>query len=164
MPELDTAPVELPRENVQAYPRPPAVERVGFRVRVVLSGETIVDTDEALRVLETHHPPSYYVPPGAVRADLTQHRFRSLCEWKGVARYWDVRVGGHIAIKAAWSYEAPTGPFAPLKDHLAFYAGLIDEAWVGPERVVPQPGDFYGGWVTSNLDGVVKGPPGTERW
>lgn len=152
------------RENVQDYPRPPRLEPAGRRVRVVLGGETIVDTDQALRVLETHHPPTYYVPPDAVRAALAPARGRSFCEWKGMASYWDVAAGGAVASRAAWSYASPAPGFAALRDHLAFYPGLMEACFVDEERVIPQPGDFYGGWVTADLDGIVKGGPGTEGW
>ena len=107
----------LPRENVQDYPRPPKLEPVAERVRVVLGGETIVDTDRALRVLETHHAPTYYLPPDAVRAELRPAAGRSLCEWKGMATYWDVVVGRVISPRAAWSYPRPDaglrGPQGP---------------------------------------------------
>jgi uncharacterized protein (DUF427 family) len=152
------------RENVQDYPRPPALEPAGRRIRIVLGGETVVDTAEALRVLETHHAPTYYVPPGAVSAGLTEAAGRSFCEWKGTARYWDVAAGGVVVPRAAWSYADPTARFAALKDHLAFYVGAMEACFVDEERVVPQPGDFYGGWVTSDLDGIVKGAPGTRHW
>ena len=156
--------MSLPRENVQDYPRPPALEPVAERVRVVLGGETIVDTDRAWRVLETHHAPTYYVPPDAVRAELSAARGRSLCEWKGMASYWDVGAGGVTAPRAAWSYARPTAAFTAIADHLAFYDSSMEACLVGDERVIPQPGDFYGGWVTGNLDGIVKGGAGTEGW
>lgn len=157
-------PEALPREDVRDYPRPPALEPAGVRVRGVLGGEVIFDTDRALRVLETHHAPTYYVPRDAVRATLTPGRLRSACEWKGVARYWDAAAGGRTAPRAAWGYPEPVPAFAALLDHLAFYVASLDEGWVGAERVTPQAGDFYGGWVTSNLVGRIKGPPGTEGW
>ena len=152
------------RENVQDYPRPPALEPAGRRIRVRLGGETIVDTERALRVLETHHAPTYYVPPDAVRAELRPARGRSMCEWKGLASYWDVSAGGATAPRAAWSYARPTPRFAALRDHLAFYATSMEACLVGDEPVIAQPGDFYGGWVTGDLDGIVKGGPGTEGW
>lgn len=152
------------RENVQHYPRPPRLEPAGRRVRVVLGGATIVDTLRALRVLETHHAPTYYVPPDEVRAERRPAGGRSFCEWKGVAGYWDLLTGGRTARRAAWSYARPTAGFLALRDHLAIYAGSVDAAFVGEERVIPQAGDFYGGWVTADLDGVVKGGPGTEGW
>ena len=152
------------RENVQHYPRPPALEPSGRRIRVVLGGEVVVDTRAALRVLETHHPPTHYVPPEAVSAELRPARGRSLCEWKGLASYWDVSAGGVTAPRAAWSYGRPTPAFAALRNHLAFYPGAMEACFVDDERVVAQPGDFYGGWVTSDLDGIVKGGPGTRGW
>ena len=152
------------RENVQDYPRPPALEPAGRRIRIVLGDGEIVDTRDALRVLETHHAPTYYVPPEAVTARLTRSPGGSFCEWKGMATYWDVTAGGTTARRAAWSYPDPTAGFAALRDHLAFYAGAVGACFVDDERVIPQPGDFYGGWVTSNLDGIVKGAPSTRHW
>ena len=153
-----------PREDVRDYPRPPRLEPAGRRLRAVLGGETILDTERGLRVLETHHAPTYYVPPGEVRAELRWAGGRSFCEWKGVAGYWDVSAGGVTAPRAAWSYADPSPGFAALRDHLALYAGAMEACFVGDERVRPQPGDFYGGWVTAELDGIVKGGPGTEGW
>ncbi len=156
--------MELPEEDVQSYPRPPALEPVPQRLRVVLGGEVVADTAQGLRVLETHHAPTYYFPPDDVLAALSRASGGSFCEWKGRATYWDIAGGDRQVARAAWSYAAPTERFAALKDHLAFYAGLVDEAWVGETRVTPQPGDFYGGWVTPNLTGIVKGAPGTRHW
>ena len=124
----------------------------------------LTETTQALRVLETHHAPTYYLPVRDVRATLRPAQGSSVCEWKGVARYYDVIAGTAIVARAAWSYDRPTTRFAPLADRLAFYAGLMNEVWVGDLRVIPQPGDFYGGWVTSNLDGQIKGAPGTQHW
>jgi uncharacterized protein (DUF427 family) len=155
---------DIPRENVQSYPRPPALETVPQRITIRLGGVLVADTTRALRVLETHHAPSYYVPPDDIHASLRTAQGSSFCEWKGVARYFDVIAGGKTSLRAAWTYDRPTARFAALADHLAFYAGLMDEAWVGDLRVIPQPGDFYGGWVTPNLDGQIKGAPGTRHW
>lgn len=155
---------DLPCENVQSYPRPPRLEPVPHRIRVVLGGVVVADTGRALRVLETHHAPAYYLPTGDVQATLRPVPGTSFCEWKGVARYFDVIAGGKTAPRAAWAYDRPTAGFAALAGHVAFYAGLMDEAWVGEVRVVPQPGDFYGGWVTPNLEGRIKGAPGTRNW
>ena len=155
---------DLPCENVQSYPRPPRLEPVPHRIRVVLGGVVVADTGRALRVLETHHAPAYYLPTGDVQATLRPVPGTSFCEWKGVARYFDVIAGGKTAPRAAWAYDRPTVGFAALAGHVAFYAGLMDEAWVGEVRVVPQPGDFYGGWVTPNLEGRIKGAPGTRNW
>ena len=156
--------IDPPRENVQSYPRPPRVEPVPQRIRVVLGSAIVTDTNRALRVLETHHAPTYYLPQEDVRAILRPAAGTSFCEWKGVARYFDVIAGGKTALHAAWAYDRPSAAFDALIGHVAFYAGLMDEAWVGDLRVVPQPGDFYGGWVTANLEGQIKGAPGTQHW
>jgi uncharacterized protein (DUF427 family) len=155
---------DLPRESVQSYPRPPALEPVPLRITIRLGGTLVAQTTRALRVLETHHAPSYYLPPEDIHASLRPVQGSSFCEWKGVARYFDVVVAGKTAPRAAWAYDRPTASFAALAGHVAFYAGLMDEAWVGDLRVIPQPGDFYGGWVTPNLDGRIKGAPGTQHW
>lgn len=154
----------LQPENVQSYPRPPRLEPVPQTLRAQLGGVEILRTDAALRVLETHHPPTYYIPMDALRAELVEAPGRSLCEWKGIARYWTLRAGGAEAVRAAWDYPAPTPAFAALKGHVAIYAHRLDAAFVGDMQVRPQPGDFYGGWVTDNLTGTVKGGPGTEGW
>lgn len=154
----------LPRENVQSYPRPPALEPVPQEIVIRLGGVTVAQTTRALRVLETHHAPTYYLPPEDVQATLRPAKGSSLCEWKGAARYFDVVAGDRIAPRAAWAYDRPTPRFAELASFVAFYAGQMDEAWVGDLRVTPQPGDFYGGWVTANLEGQIKGAPGTRHW
>jgi uncharacterized protein (DUF427 family) len=114
--------------------------------------------------METHHAPSYYLPPEDIHAALRPAAGSSLCEWKGVARYYDVTAGDKTAARAAWAYDQPTARFAALAGYIAFYAALMDEAWVGDARVIPQPGNFYGGWITPNLDGQIKGAPGTNHW
>ncbi len=155
---------DMPRENVQSYPRPPALEAVPQRIVVRLAGVVVADTTRALRVLETHHAPTYYLPPSDIHATLLPASGSSFCEWKGTARYFDVQAGSATARRAAWAYDRPTAGFAPLAGFAAFYAALIDEVWVGGLRVIPQPGNFYGGWVTPNLDGRIKGAPGTQHW
>ena len=140
------------------------MEPVSQRVRVVLGGAVVADTVEALRVLETHHAPTYYIPPEDVAAELTPAPGGSFCEWKGRARYFDVSAGGVTARRAAWCYDAPTPGFADLAGYLAFYAGRMDACFVGDMEVLPQDGDFYGGWVTANLTGRPKGARGTEHW
>jgi len=155
----------LKAENVQDYPRPPALERVELPLRVVLGGTTVAETVRGFRVCETHHAPTYYIPPEDVAPGaLAPAGGASLCEWKGRAAYWDVTAGGETRPRAAWSYPAPTPSFAPIRDHLAFYPGAMEACYVGDIRVTPQPGDFYGGWVTPNLEGTVKGGPGTRWW
>ena len=155
----------LPTENVQAYPRPPLLESVPHLLRVVFGGEELASTVAAWRVCETHHPPTYYIPIRDIRMDALQPGSRrSWCEWKGQARYFDLDWQGRTVRQAAWDYPVPSAAFAQLRDHIAFYASAVDEAWVSDERVLAQPGDFYGGWVTSNLTGHIKGAPGTESW
>lgn len=156
--------MQLPQENVQDYPRPPALEPVPHRLRVLLDGKVVAETDAGFRVLETHHAPTYYFPPVDVRADLLPAAGASYCEWKGTARYWDVKIGTRTVERAAWSYETPTKGFSPLTGYIAFYAGLMEACYVGDVPVVPQPGDFYGGWTTPNLQGRIKGAPGTRHW
>ncbi len=155
---------EMPRENVQSYPRPPALEPVPQRIVVRLGGQIIADTTRALRVLETHHAPTYYLPPGDISGTLMPAKGQSFCEWKGTARYFDVAAGDMAAKRAAWAYDDPSPRFRALAGYVAFYAGQMEACFVGIERVLPQPGDFYGGWLTSNLDGIVKGARGTESW
>jgi uncharacterized protein (DUF427 family) len=131
----------------------------------VLGGITIADTRRGFRVLETTHPPNYYFPPDDVLAGAVERSDgTSFCEFKGRATYWTARAGGREARDAAWSYESPSAAFAPIKDHLAFYARRVDECYVDDELVTPQPGDFYGGWITANIEGPFKGGPGTRGW
>ncbi len=153
------------QESVWDYPRPPRLEPVARRLRVVFNGVTIADTERGFRVLETSHPPTYYLPPEDVLMEhLRPAGSGSVCEWKGGAVYYDVVVGERVAPRAAWAYPAPTGAFRPMRDHVAFYAGLLDGCYVDGERVTPQPGRFYGGWITRDIVGPFKGEPGTGGW
>jgi uncharacterized protein (DUF427 family) len=157
--------MSLPRENVQDYPRPPTLEPVAERLSVVLGGVEVAATTRGYRVLETHHAPTYYFPPEDVaEGALRPAAGSSYCEWKGTARYFTVSGGGRVAPRAAWAYPAPTPGFAPIAGYVAFYPGPMDACFVGEVQARPQPGGFYGGWVTPNLDGIVKGGPGTEGW
>ena len=123
-------------------------------------GIVLADSRRALRVLETFHPPTYYLPPEDVRTDLLQvGAGRSFCEWKGVACYWTLQVGERRLNGAIWSYPTPTPAFAALAGWLAFYPAAMDGCWVNGEAVVPQPGGFYGGWITSRVQGPFKGDP-----
>jgi uncharacterized protein (DUF427 family) len=152
-------------ESVWDYPRPPRLERTGRRVTVVHAGVTVVDSDRCWRVLETSHPPVYYVPRADVAAGtLVAARRRTFCEFKGEAGYWDLVVGDVRVRDAAWSYERPTPPYADLAGAVAFYPGRVDECRVDGERVEAQPGDFYGGWITRDVTGPFKGAPGTLGW
>ena len=153
------------QESVWDFPRPPRLETVSDTLRVVFAGETVAHTEHGFRVLETSHPPVYYIPPSDVRREfLIEAAGRSFCEFKGIAKYWSLDVHGRRSEKAAWSYPAPTPPFATIRDYLAFYASRVDECWVGSERVMPQEGDFYGGWITSRIVGPFKGGAGTLGW
>ncbi len=153
------------QESVWDYPRPPRLEPVVARLRVIFAGETIADSDGGYRLLETSHPPVYYIAPEDVRRDLLcPASGSSYCEFKGHARYWDLVVGERRSERVAWSYPTPVDRFSQIKDYLAFYAQRVDECWVGKERVRPQAGSFYGGWITSNIVGPFKGEPGTGGW
>lgn len=153
------------QESVWDYPRPPRLEPVAATLQVVFAGATVAETGAGFRVLETSHPPVYYISPSDVRSEfLIAVDGQSFCEFKGVARYWTLDVGGRRSDKAAWSYPNPTSPFSVIKDHLAFYASRVDECWIGDERVDAQDGDFYGGWITSRVIGPFKGAAGTRGW
>jgi len=153
------------QESVWDYPRPPRLEPSGRHVRVEFGGKTVAETRRALRVLETSHPPVYYIPPEDVRVEFLRRSERqTVCEWKGIAIYYDVVVGDRAAPDAAWCYPDPEPVFAPLARYVAFYPGRMDACYVDGERVAAQPGDFYGGWITSDIDGPFKGEPGTRGW
>lgn len=153
-------------ENVWDYPRPPALEPCARRVRVRLGGVTIADSTRALRVLETTHPPGIYVPPqdivaGALVPADTRPTF---CEFKGTAVYFDVHGGDAVVAAAAWAYPDPVAAYAPLRDHVSFYPGRMDECLLDGEVVQAQEGGFYGGWITADLAGPFKGGAGTRGW
>ena len=153
------------KESVWDYPRPPRVEPSTQLIRVVFNSTTTAETNRALRVLETSHPPVYYIPPGDVQQQLlspTAHH--SYCEYKGQASYYSVKVGNKVSENAAWSYHQPSTGYELLKDHLAFYPGRVDACYVDDEPVQAQEGDFYGGWITSAIEGPFKGGPGTAGW
>jgi uncharacterized protein (DUF427 family) len=125
----------------------------------------VADSARAMRVLETSHPPSWYVPPQDVHLELlTGTRRTTVCEWKGQATYWTLRVGGLESVDVAWSYPSPYAAFATITDYIAFYPGRVDACYVDEERVSAQPGGFYGGWITSDVVGPFKGDPGTAGW
>ena len=165
-----------PVESVWDYPRPPRLEQSQRHLKIVHHGVTIAETMRSLRILETSHPPVYYIPP----ADIAMQHLRassrrgSFCEFKGVASYWNLvppdggspvgDVAGSPVGDVAWSYARPSASYAALKDCLAFYASRVDACFVDGEQVVAQPGDFYGGWITSHVRGPFKGAPGTLGW
>ena len=154
------------QESVWDYPRPPRLEATGRRLRVEFAGVTLAETTAALRVLETSHPPVYYFPPGDVRLDLMPLSAdnASDCEWKGQARYFDVVVGTRRAARVAWAYAQPESGFAAIANHVAFYPGRVDACTVDGVSATPQPGNFYGGWITPDVVGPFKGGPGTRNW
>jgi len=145
------------------YPRP--CEPTDRPIKIHWQGQSIAATTRAYRVLETRHPPVYYLPPEDVNASvLIPSRRNSFCEFKGVARYWSVQVGSKFLTDVAWCYPNPTPAFASIRDYLAFYAGPMDHVSVSGEAVTPQPGGFYGGWITSWVVGPFKGIPGSLGW
>ena len=153
------------QESVWDYPRPPRLEDTDAHIQVVFGGVVIADTRRAKRVLETSHPPVYYLPPEDVRREyFAAAPGQSFCEWKGIASYYSIEAGDKQADSAAWFYPDPTPAFAALRDYIALYPGRMDECTVNGERVTPQPGGFYGGWITSNIVGPFKGDPGTMGW
>ena len=165
MTKITPDPVAPGQESVWSYPRPAIAQPCDLHIAIVHRGITVADTRQSIRTLETSHPPSYYIPRADVdMALLRPTARRSLCEWKGQAVYFDVTVGDAILRDVAWSYPQPTGGFAALAGHIAFYAWPFDGCFVDGERATPQPGDFYGGWVTSRVAGPFKGVPGSRFW
>lgn len=153
------------QESVWDYPRPPALRRCARRVRVLFDGALLADTVDALCLLETSHPPTYYLPI----ADIDMQRLRpaagaSYCEWKGEAGYFDLVGDNRQAPRAAWTYPDPTPAYREIVDHIVFYAHAADACYVGDDRALPQPGNFYGGWITPELVGPFKGEPGSGHW
>jgi uncharacterized protein (DUF427 family) len=158
-------PTKPGQESVWDYPRPPRLEHEPDRIRIVFHGEAIADTTRAFRVLETSHPPVYYIPPEDVRKEcLEPSSRRSFCEWKGRASFVTLRAGSRVAEDVGWFYPEPTPEFERIRNFIAFYAGPMDACMVGDELATPQPGDFYGGWITSRVVGPFKGEPGTGGW
>ena len=157
--------LEPGQEWVWDYPRPPRLERSGRLIRVVFGDIEVARTAHALRILETSHPPVYYIPSADVRMDLLRPASgSSFCEWKGVASYYDLAVNDRVSVKAAWTYRSPNATYARLRDAVAFYPSRVDACYVDDERVRPQEGDFYGGWITNDIAGPFKGAPGTRFW
>lgn len=154
------------QESVWDYPRPPRLEDCGRHLQVIFNGMLIAETRRARRVLETSHPPVYYIPSADVRMAYLRpaHGRSSFCEWKGAAHYYTIAVAGKIAEAAAWYYPRPSAPYAALRGAIAFYPARMDACLVDGERAQPQPGDFYGGWITHEIVGPFKGAPGTHGW
>ncbi len=153
------------QESVWSFPRPAIAEPTSAHIVIEHAGVTVANTRAAIRTLETSHPPSYYIPRTDIRDGvLRRAEGSSFCEWKGSAVYWDVVIGDIVLPRIGWSYPTPTASFAMLKDHVAFYAAPFDRCSVDGETVVPQPGGFYGGWITSAFAGPFKGIPGSRLW
>ena len=152
------------QESVWDYPRPPRVEPTSERIRIELGGVPIVDTTDAVRVLETSHPPVYYFPASAVLAPMHEAGGLSMCEFKGMAHYLAITAGDRIAVRSAWTYPEPWPGYEVLAGMLAVYPSKMDRCRVDDEVIVPQEGDFYGGWITSRVVGPFKGAPGTLGW
>ncbi len=154
-------------ESVWDYPRPPRVEPSVKRVRIVLGGALIAETNRAHRVLETSHPPVYYVPAEDVSANSLKPSSgrMSFCEWKGNASYFDVVGGDARSVeRAAWTYLDPSRGFEAIRGSVAFYPGLMDECTLDGEVVEAQAGGFYGGWITCDITGPFKGGAGSRGW
>ena len=160
-----TAPNGLPYESVWSYPRPPEVRPQPRPVVVTTDGTTIASSERALSVCETAGAPVIYLPASDIASGLLQPATGggSFCEWKGAAAYFDVVAGGPAISRAAWTYPRPSPGFEQLADHYSFYPGLVECRLAG-ELVRPQPGGFYGGWVTDEITGPIKGAPGSEGW
>jgi uncharacterized protein (DUF427 family) len=156
---------EKGQESVWDYPRPPAIEEVTTHLRIIFNGEVIADTNQSYRVLETSHPPTYYLPKSSFKEGvLIEGTHSTMCEFKGVSFYYDIKNGDKIALNAAWGYPTPNARFKAIKDHVAVYADKMDACYVGDEQVQAQEGDFYGGRVTSKIVGPFKGGKGTWGW
>jgi uncharacterized protein (DUF427 family) len=152
------------QESVWDYPRPPAVEPSADRITIELGGVLVADTRNAFRVLETSHPPVYYLPPDAFVVPVHEAGGLSMCEFKGMAHYLTIAAGDRIAVRSAWTYPAPWPGYELLAGYVAVYPSKMDRCTVGDEVVTPQEGDFYGGWITSRVVGPFKGAPGTLGW
>ena len=153
------------QESVWSYPRPPVAQPCASHLTVMHRGVTVAETRRAIRTLETSHPPTYYFPREDVAVFLLRRsQRRSFCEWKGEAVYFDVLIEDRVLCDVAWSYPRPTAGFGSLRDHIAFYARAFEGCFIDGERVTPQPGGFYGGWITSHVAGPFKGGPGSQLW
>lgn len=153
------------QESVWDYPRPPRVEQTDEHIRITFNGVVIAETTRAFRVLETSHPPTYYIPPDDVQMVYLQPtRRQTVCEFKGRAAYWTVQINERSTENAAWSYPEPREGYEAIRDYLCFYPSKMDRCEVDGDVVTAQEGDFYGGWITSNITGPFKGGPGTMGW
>ena len=156
-------PLSQGQESVWNYPRPPALEKTAKHIQVIFANTVIADTTQAWRVLETSHPPVYYIPISDIQMNYLHPILPSSgCEWKGRAQYFDIKVNSQSVQQGGWTYPDPTPLFIPIQNHIAFYAQKMDRCLVDGEVVQPQPGEFYGGWITREIRGPFKG--GTESF
>ena len=153
------------QESVWDYPRPPRLEKCQRQIRIIYNGEVIAESQRTKRILETSHPPVYYIPRQDIRMEtLQQASGASLCEWKGQAKYYNVVVDDQVAPNAAWTFPNPVPEYRGIQNYIAFYPSKMDLCTVDGEEVVAQEGDFYGGWITSDIVGPFKGIPGSRGW
>ncbi|EQB11431.1 DUF427 domain-containing protein [Sphingobium lactosutens] len=158
-------PVQPGQQSVWDFPRPAIALPSTAHIGIDHAGTIVADSRRSIRTLETSHPPSYYIPPDDIAPGILRRAGGgSFCEWKGAAIYWDVVIGDVVLPRVGWSYPDPSRAFAMLRDHVAFYARPFDRCAVDGETVTPQPGDFYGGWITSHVAGPFKGIPGSQGW
>ena len=165
MPRIKPIKPKQGQESVWDYPRPPRAEASKKRIRVVFNGVTLIDSTHTVRVLETSHPPVYYIPQSDIKMEhFTAVTRQTFCEFKGVASYWTIKIGEKTLENGAWAYKDPHGGYEAIKDYIAVYPGKMDACYVDDEKVQAQVGDFYGGWITSDIVGPFKGGTGTYGW
>jgi len=153
------------QESVWDYPRPPRLEPVTKHIKIVFNDQLIADTRRSMRILETSHPPNYYIPPDDIKqAYLIPSDRSSYCEWKGMARYYSLRVGDRTAKDVAWYYPDISPQYAAMQNYVGFYPGPMDACYVDGEKVQPQAGSFYAGWITQDIVGPFKGGPESWGW
>ncbi|MBO1046801.1 MAG: DUF427 domain-containing protein [Dolichospermum sp. DEX182a] len=153
------------QESVWDYPRPAILEDTNKHLKIIFNGIVLAETTKGKRVLETSHPPGYYIPGEDIKIEyLIATSRKSYCEWKGICEYYDISVGDKYIHNAAWKYIQPTPNFQSIQEYYSFYASLMDACYVNDELVKAQTGDFYGGWITTDIVGPFKGEPGTMWW
>lgn len=153
------------QESVWDYPRPAILQDTNKQIKVIFNDLILAETVRGKRVLETSHPPVYYIPAADVKLEyLIETSQRTWCEWKGWCQYYDISIGDKYVTDSAWRYLDPTPNFLAIQEYYSFYARLMDACFINDELVVPQPGDFYAGWITHDIVGPFKGTPGTRGW
>jgi uncharacterized protein (DUF427 family) len=146
------------KESVWDYPRPPKVEKTTKKIQVIFQEVVLAETVRSKRVLQNGQAPVYYIPQEDIQMKyLIPTSKNSTCEFKGTAVYYDIRIGSKTASNAGWSYPEPTQGYEEIKDYIAFYPRLMDACYVDGERVKPEPGEYLGGWITSDIVGPFEG-------